>query len=250
VTEEVYFGKRQVTYEHAEADGEKEARTITYYRGNQAYTLAAKQDRSNTLLVADDLHDIERNPQFRALVNEMTGACEAELGKTSLQRADFVDFDLTGKEITVNVRNLLAFPEGHKILIRKMVDTCDEIIIAIGSSQESKTDKNPFSYEERKKMLEDAFPESGTFSIMPLADIGAKSKKEWTDYLARELEKNSLALPTHYFSGSKEDSEWYTDTGWKIVIIDRFTEGRGINATKIREELKSQIEHRRTKLKN
>jgi len=143
------------------------------------------------------------------------------------------------KKTALAVMRLQPMHEGHKILIEKMLELCDDVIIAVGSAQESRTDKNPFSYEERKKMLLDVFPDSKTLSIIPLADIGAKSKKEWTDYLIKELKKNSLPSPTHYFSGSKEDADWYTQTGWDIIIVDRFTVGKGISATKIRENMKN-----------
>jgi len=120
----------------------------------------------------------------------------------------------------------------------KMIEICDEVIIAIGSTQESKTGKNPFTYEERKEMVLKEYDHVQNITIIPLVDIGAKSKKKWIDYLTGEFEKNSLSYPTHYFSGSDEDASWYTETGWKIIIIDRFTVGKGISATKIREQMK------------
>lgn len=142
------------------------------------------------------------------------------------------------KKIGLAIMRLQPLHDGHKILIKEMINGCDIAIIAIGSAQESKTQKNPFSYEERKKMVFDAFEDEKKLFVIPINDIGAKTKKEWVEFVEKELAKNNLPLPTHYFSGSVDDAKWYTQAGWEIVIIDRFTVGKGINATKIREEMK------------
>ena len=44
------------------------------------------------------------------------------------------------------------FHQGHLDAIKQISE--DEIIIGIGSSQYSKTDDNPYSFEERQKMIE------------------------------------------------------------------------------------------------
>lgn len=142
------------------------------------------------------------------------------------------------KKIGLAIMRLQPLHEGHKILIKEMIDGCDIAVIAIGSAQESKTQKNPFSYEERKKMIFEAFGDEKKLFAIPINDIGAKTKKEWVEFVEKELAKNNLPLPTHYFTGSIEDAKWYTESGWEIVIVDRLTVGKGISATKIREEMK------------
>jgi nicotinamide-nucleotide adenylyltransferase len=139
------------------------------------------------------------------------------------------------KKIGLAVMRLQPFHEGHAILIRRMLQMCDEAVIAVGSTQESGTARNPYTYEERRMMIQNAFPEAKNLRILPLTDIGAKSKREWVDYLMGELDKAGVPHPTHYFSGSDEDAGWYTETGWEIVIVDRETEGKGHSATRIRE---------------
>jgi cytidyltransferase-like protein len=138
--------------------------------------------------------------------------------------------------VALAIMRLQPLHEGHKILINEMLKRCDEVIIGVGSTQESKTEKNPFTYEERKKMLKDAFKDK--IKIIPLIDIGAKTKEEWVDYVLCELKKYSLPTPTHYFSGSKEDANWYNETNWEIVIIDRYTVGKGISGTEIRKTMR------------
>lgn len=136
------------------------------------------------------------------------------------------------------VMRLQPLHEGHKILIDAMFGMCDRVIIGIGSTQESGTERNPYSYEERKAMVASLYGERENLAIIPLIDIGAQSKQEWVDYVVGELERHDLPCPTHYFSGSERDADWYSETGWEIIIIDRETVGKGISATKIREAIR------------
>ena len=145
------------------------------------------------------------------------------------------------KKVALAVMRLQPMHEGHKILIDAMFAACDEVIIGIGSTQESGTERNPYGYEARKMMIEKAYPDHPGLHILPLVDIGAKSKQEGGDYVLGELARQNFPVPTHYFSGSESDADWYTETGWEIVIIDRETVGRGISATKIREAMKKKI---------
>jgi len=136
------------------------------------------------------------------------------------------------------VMRLQPLHEGHTILIDAMLDACERVIIGIGSTQESGTERNPYSYEERRVMLLERYGDRENLTIIPLVDIGAQSKQEWVDYVLGELDRHALPHPTHYFSGSRSDADWYTETGWEIVIIDRETVGKGISATKIRETMR------------
>jgi len=45
------------------------------------------------------------------------------------------------------------FHNAHLIDIKNVLKDVDEVIIAIGSSQEKNTLENPFSYNERKQMM-------------------------------------------------------------------------------------------------
>ena len=46
------------------------------------------------------------------------------------------------------------FHIGHLKVIKWILKKYDKIVIVIGSSQESKTEKNPFTFEQRKRMIE------------------------------------------------------------------------------------------------
>jgi nicotinamide-nucleotide adenylyltransferase len=66
------------------------------------------------------------------------------------------------------------FHMGHLKVIKWILKKCDKIIILIGSSKESNTDKNPFSLSERKKMIENTLKTEGMndkYEIINMPDV-------------------------------------------------------------------------------
>jgi len=53
--------------------------------------------------------------------------------------------------IALFIGRFQPFHSGHLDAIKQISE--EEIIIGIGSSQYSKTEENPYSFEERKKMI-------------------------------------------------------------------------------------------------
>ena len=45
------------------------------------------------------------------------------------------------------------FHMGHLSIVKRALKECDTLVIAIGSSQENRTKKNPFTFEERKAFI-------------------------------------------------------------------------------------------------
>ena len=53
----------------------------------------------------------------------------------------------------ITVGRFQTFHKGHQYMIDKAVALCESVGVFIGSSQESGTAKNPFSYETRERLL-------------------------------------------------------------------------------------------------
>ena len=64
---------------------------------------------------------------------------------------------------------------GHEDMIRTAEMLCDEVGIFLGSSQESRTVKNPFTCEERTRILKHVFP-SERICVYPLPDILSETR--------------------------------------------------------------------------
>ena len=75
------------------------------------------------------------------------------------------------------------FHNAHLEDIKNILKEADEIIIGIGSSQESNTKENPFSYEERKEMIEETLKAD---SIPNFKVIEVQNKADEKDILAKE----------------------------------------------------------------
>lgn len=96
---------------------------------------------------------------------------------------------------------------GHEEIIRRAVELCDTVGVFVGSSQESGTAKNPFSYEMRKSMLTDIF--GNDISVHPLPDIGAGNNCIWGEYVFQNVFDRFGEYPDLFVSG-EEDRR----TGW------------------------------------
>src|SRR3990167_484993 len=81
------------------------------------------------------------------------------------------------------------FHNAHLIDIKKVLKEADEVIIAIGSSKEKNTLENPFSYNERKKMIESVLKNNKIrkYKIFPIPDIS--NDKEWVSCIRKKLPK-------------------------------------------------------------
>ena len=97
---------------------------------------------------------------------------------------------------------------GHEDMIRKAVALCDRVGLFVGSSQESGTCKNPFSYELRRQMLTDVFGDA--VSIFPLPDIGVGNNAKWGDYVLAQAEARLGEIPDLVVTGREERRlDWF-----------------------------------------
>jgi len=119
--------------------------------------------------------------------------------------------------------------KGHSEIIKKAIELCDEVGILVGSSEESGTYKNPFSYEERKEFLLKAFP---NLKVYPLPDIGVGNCRAWGDYVLENVEKNFGRKPDVFISGDEERREsWFGDDILEVNIPKTID----ISASKMKE---------------
>lgn len=80
------------------------------------------------------------------------------------------------------------FHKGHLKAIKWILKKEKEIFIIIGSSQQSFTKNNPFSFSERKKMIKNALIEEGIghFKIYGMTDL-IKSDILWAKQLLKRI---------------------------------------------------------------
>lgn len=97
---------------------------------------------------------------------------------------------------------------GHVKVIEEMLFKCDTVIVGLGSSQESRSHRNPFTFGERMFMIHRVFGSS--VKVLRFIDIESSvNSDEWCEFVLETVKKASLPEPTDYFSGSREDAVWY-----------------------------------------
>ncbi len=100
---------------------------------------------------------------------------------------------------------------GHGDIIEKAVMLSERAAVFVGSSQESGTRANPFSYEQRRGMLKAVFGDS--LEVYPLPDIGVGNNSRWGEYVLERIRESCGCLPDLMVSGKENRrTSWFTGT--------------------------------------
>ena len=128
---------------------------------------------------------------------------------------------------TLFIGRFQPFHNAHLVDIQKVLKEADEVVIAIGSSNEKHTFENPFSYNERKKMIELALKNNKikNFKIYPVPDL--YDDKKWVSYI-----KDNLPSYDFVYSGNLWTLKCFKKHDSKVKKIKLI---KGINSTIIRE---------------
>jgi nicotinamide-nucleotide adenylyltransferase len=142
--------------------------------------------------------------------------------------------------IALFVGRFQPFHLGHLRVIKEILEENSSIIIVIGSSQANGTEKNPFSFEERKEMVNNALRSEGisNFEIHPVRDFN--DDKLWTDSIKKIakfdavysqndwtiscFEKNGAKVKKHslydhnIYSGSNIRKRIREGKGWEHLV--------------------------------
>ncbi len=132
--------------------------------------------------------------------------------------------------------------KGHEQLIDLGLQYCEKFVVLVGSANESKRDKNPFTFEERKEMIKTVYGDK--VIVLPIVDIGIGYVPEWGNYLINTIEFNCGEMPDFVVEGSESGrSEWLNNyPNITRVIISRglieisATEVRNLLIDKVKEQ--------------
>lgn len=127
------------------------------------------------------------------------------------------------------------FHNGHLEVIREIIQDpdCTELIIAIGSAQESHTSDNPFTAGERIIMIDGALIEVGidNYFLIPIPDINRYAI--WVAHV------ESLVPPIDIvYTNNSLTRRLFTERGYKVKA-PRLYDREKFSGTKIREMMKS-----------
>ena len=98
---------------------------------------------------------------------------------------------------------------GHVRLLTQMLGSIDLGIVALGSAQLHGIGGHPFSFDEKKEMVQALFGDA--FRFLPLQDIDASLETgDWLAYVLGRVRSAGLPEPTDFFTGSEIDARYYT----------------------------------------
>ena len=117
-------------------------------------------------------------------------------------------------DIGVVIGRFQPFHEGHKTLLKAAFELADKVVILCGSADKPRTPKNPFTVEERKRMIDLAIPEyDGRYVVEGAIDY-IYSDQKWLEGIQKTVDRvayNGFAdCPTVSLIGhDKDDSTFY-----------------------------------------
>lgn len=147
--------------------------------------------------------------------------------------------------ITVFIGRFSPFHNGHADVLSRALLRSDQTIVIIGTSYTSRNIKNPFTFDERKSMIQDWYNEQvdggqrfGTMHIEPAVDY-PYNDQEWIAQIQDIVNDYALGQSKPVLTGaSRDESSWYLKAFGDFFELDLVTEtkaGLAVNATQIRD---------------
>ena len=131
--------------------------------------------------------------------------------------------------ITLFIGRFQPLHNGHLHDLKEAIKFSDKVIVGVGSSNESNTTDNPFSFEERKNMIEKVIKKEHLqkIEILPIPDIN--DDKEWVNHVLKITGNIDIV-----YTGNNWVKRLFSQKNIEVrtvTIIDN------INATKIRKRI-------------
>lgn len=132
-----------------------------------------------------------------------------------------------------------TFHKGHQSLVDTGLDLCDRLLILVGSSQESGTERNPFNIATRMAVIQSIYGMNGRVSVYALSDLTNENDitTDWGRYLLGNVDRYIFKSPELMIYGNDEArSRWFDpedikDTAEFIIPRSRLP----ISATMLRD---------------
>lgn len=141
----------------------------------------------------------------------------------------------------VYIGRFQPFHAGHEATIRKALTMAKKVIVLVGSSNVARSSKNPFSYEERREMIEKTMQDDDVLVDelwdTPTDDLWVKDVGSTVRHVVTMNHSGMLEEPVIGIIGlEKDDSSYYLKRFplWDHIPMENIG---GLNATDIREIL-------------
>lgn len=155
------------------------------------------------------------------------------------------------RDALVFIGRFQPFHNGHKAVIDAALKQAKEVIVVVGSSFAARNIRNPFTFEERKAMIEAAFPDEapklgkeGRVKVVPVSDYPYDDNK-WVNAI-QTIVDNTVAEDAKdigLIGHSKDSTSYYLKIfpRWKNHV--EVADVGGINATDIRKVILTPMDY-------
>lgn len=162
------------------------------------------------------------------------------------------------KRIAVYIGRFQPLHNGHVHVLENAFKNYDAVVVLIGSAYKARDIKNPFTYDERKAIIQGWIDEEGSkitsnklFRLLPLRDQPYNNAK-WIQSVQENVADavkffnnfdGTFADADIFLTGSERDaSTWYLRCfpQWGTDFKDPVPVGEDLNATALREKLFSE----------
>ncbi len=127
-----------------------------------------------------------------------------------------------------------TFHIGHKQITDAAIKLCGKVGVFVGSAQESGTEKNPFTFEERKEMIEKVC--RGKVDVYPIFDKGYGNNSKWGEYVIECVRENTGTTPDLFISGREERRvDWFDGIEGLCMAELYIPKAIDISASRLRE---------------
>ena len=132
------------------------------------------------------------------------------------------------------------FHHGHELMIARALDDCDKVVICIGSAQESRTSRNPFTVEERITLIKECFSEDLSrliFVSLPDREV-VRDDDTWGEYILNTIEHTAKVAVQAVFEGREACRQPWFNSIEELDIIQISRVNEPFSATDVRNALK------------
>lgn len=128
------------------------------------------------------------------------------------------------------------FHLGHLYLINQALQKADQLIVLLGSANNERTIKNPWTVNERTNLIKNHLTQKQLLKIKFGAIADHQNEEIWNNLVTNQV--NDLALPNHHiflFGHIKDESSYYLKAFnyWQKDFVDNY---KDYNATKVRND--------------
>jgi len=128
-------------------------------------------------------------------------------------------------DLAVFIGRFQIFHNGHKTVIDRALEEAEQVIVLIGSSYQPRSFRNPFTYDERAKMIYSVYMNTHRVSCVPLVDymyndeLWIKQVQDAVTKFDNHCNKNNICLIGY----AKDHTSYYLNLfpNWDSVNVEQ-----------------------------